>query len=323
MKFSPEYVRLVLNENFEDAKAQFLSPLMSIHYAHLVMLAEQRIIPAEEARAIRKALDSIDLAAVRAVRYDGTYEDLFFYLDRLIGDCCGQDAAGRLHTARSRNDIDMTMYRMHHRELLLAIVERTLQLRRVLLALAENYRDAVFAAHTHTQPAQPSTIAHYLLAAIEQLERDTVRLKAAYTSTNQNPLGACAITGTGFPIDRNRTAELLGFDRSTCWRVSARQRSSSSAWDASFKICSSGVRASSAICVCRTASSSAAASCRRSAIRSRSNMPAPSPARRSDRRPDSCSPSTTRPSATLSIPKTTCSRSSGRCSGTPRVRSGS
>jgi argininosuccinate lyase len=216
MKFSPEYVRLVLNENFEDAKAQFLSPLMSIHYAHLVMLADQRIIEREEARAIRTALDSIDVHAVQAVRYDGTYEDLFFYLDGLIADCCGRDAAGRLHTARSRNDIDMTMYRMHHRELLLAIVERTLELRRVLLALAENYREAVFAAHTHTQPAQPSTIAHYLLAAIEQLERDTVRLKAAYASTNQNPLGACAITGTGFPIDRDRTAELLGFDRATC-----------------------------------------------------------------------------------------------------------
>ena len=73
----------------------------------------------------------------------------------------------------------------------------------------------MFAAHTHTQPAQPSTIAHYLLAVIEQLERDTVRLRAAYASTNLNPLGSCAITGTGFPIDRNRTTELLGFDGAT------------------------------------------------------------------------------------------------------------
>src|SRR5207245_8520655 len=97
----------------------------------------------------------------------------------------------------------------------LSIVEGTLALRRVLLAHAETYREAVFAAHTHTQPAQPSTIAHYLLAVMEQLERDTVRLKAAYASTNQNPLGSCAITGTGFPIDRARTAELLGFDGTT------------------------------------------------------------------------------------------------------------
>jgi argininosuccinate lyase len=215
MKFSPEYVRLVLDENFEDAKAQFLSPLMAIHYAHLVMLAERKIVSPEDARAIRKALDAIDEDAVRAVRYDGTYEDLFFYLDTLIASGCGEETAGRLHTARSRNDIDMTMYRMQQRELLLAVVEGTLALRRVLLGLADRHREAVFAAHTHTQPAQPSTIAHYLLAVVEQLERDGVRLKAAYASTNRNPLGACAITGTGFPIDRSRTAELLGFDGTT------------------------------------------------------------------------------------------------------------
>jgi len=84
-------------------------------------------------------------------------------------------------------------------------------LRAVLIALADRHREDVFAAHTHTQPAQPSTIAHYLLAVIEQLERDAVRLRAAYASTNRNPLGACAITGTGFPISRARTTELLGF----------------------------------------------------------------------------------------------------------------
>jgi argininosuccinate lyase len=215
MKFDPRYIQIVLNENFEDAKAQFLSPLMAINYAHLVMLAEQRIVTPQDAHAIRKALDSIDQDAVRGVRYDGTYEDLFFYVDTLIASRCGEEAAGRLHTARSRNDIDMTMYRMAQREWVLAIVDATLALRRVLLGLADRYRDAVFAAHTHTQPAQPSTIAHYLLAVVEQLERDAVRFKAAYASTNQSPLGACAITGTGFPIDRNRTAELLGFDGPT------------------------------------------------------------------------------------------------------------
>ena len=109
----------------------------------------------------------------------------------------------------------MTMYRMAQRQLILAVIDGTLALRRTLIPLAERYRDAVFAAHTHTQPAQPSTIAHYLQAVIEQLERDSGRLKAAYASTNQNPLGACAITGTGFPIDRDRTAKLLGFDGTT------------------------------------------------------------------------------------------------------------
>ena len=215
MRFSPEYVRLVLNENFEDAKAQFLTPLMAIHYAHLVMLSEQGIVAREDAHAIRGALDAIPVDDVRKVQYDGTCEDLFFYLERLIVQRCGDDVAGRLHTARSRNDIDMTMYRMRQREMVLAIVDGVLSLRRVLLALASQHREHVFAAHTHTQPAQPTTIAHYLLAVLEQLERDTVRLRAAYSTTNRNPLGACAITGTGFPINRARTAELLGFDGTT------------------------------------------------------------------------------------------------------------
>jgi argininosuccinate lyase len=215
MRFAPEYVTCVLNENFEDAKAQFLVPLMRIHYAHLVMLREQEIVSPNEATAIRKALDSISMEEVRRVVYDGTYEDLFFYVERLIVDACGDEVAGRLHTARSRNDIDMTMYRMQQRGLILSVLDRSLRVRAVLLDLAGRHLDSVFAAHTHTQPAQPSTLGHYLLAVVEQLERDAVRLKAACASTNRSPLGACAITGTGFPIDRRRTSELLGFDAPT------------------------------------------------------------------------------------------------------------
>ena len=99
--------------------------------------------------------------------------------------------------------------------MLLTLLARSVRLREVLLEQADAHRETVFAAHTHTQPAQPTTIAHYLHAAAEQLERDGVRLRAAYASTNRNPLGACAITGTGFPIDRGRTSDLLGFDGAT------------------------------------------------------------------------------------------------------------
>jgi len=213
--FSPDYVRIVLNENFEDAKALFLAPLMAIHYAHLAMLVEQGIVSAPDARAIRGALDRIDLDRVRRVAYDGSYEDLYFYVDRLILDGCGVDVAGRLHTARSRNDIDMTMYRIRLREFVLGLTEATLALREALIEQAGRHGRTIFAAHTHGQPAQPTTVAHYLLAVIEQLERDTSRLFDAYRSTNFNPLGACAITGTGFPIDRRRTSELLGFSGPT------------------------------------------------------------------------------------------------------------
>jgi argininosuccinate lyase len=215
MGFAPEYVTHVLNENFEDAKALFLGPLLSIHYAHLVMLAETGIVSREDARTIRAALDSIEVEEVRKVRYDGSCEDLFFYLDQVIAKAAGPDIGGRLHTARSRNDIDMTMYRMFQREDVLGVLRATLALRDTFLLIAAAHRDTIFPAHTHTQPAQPTTLAHWLLGAIEQLERDAVRLRAAFQTTNLNPLGACAITGTGFPIDRARTSELLGFDGPT------------------------------------------------------------------------------------------------------------
>jgi argininosuccinate lyase len=215
MRFAPEYVSVVLNENFEDAKTLLLEPLMAINYAHLVMLAECGIVSRPDASLLRDALDAVSLPEVRQVRYDGTYEDLFFYIERLIEERVGPDVAGRLHTARSRNDLAMTMYRLWQRQRIGALVEGALGLREGLIDLAWRHRDSVFAMHTHTQPAQPSTMAHYLLAVIEQLERDTVRLVAAYDTTNVNPLGACAITGTGFPIDRRRTSALLGFSGPT------------------------------------------------------------------------------------------------------------
>jgi argininosuccinate lyase len=179
------------------------------------MLDAQRIISSQDAHTLRQALDSISLTDVRRVAYDGTYEDLFFYIDRLVAAACDEAVAGRLHTARSRNDIDMTMYRMRQREFILGLIRATLDLRQSLLDLAGAHRETIFAVHTHTQRAQPTTVAHYLLAVLEQLERDTTRLKAAYENTNQNPLGACAITGTGFDIDRTLTADLLGFSGPT------------------------------------------------------------------------------------------------------------
>jgi len=214
MKFAPAYVDHVLNENFEDAKELFLAPLMAINYAHLVMLVAQGIVSSTDGRRIREALDTISQHDVKRAKYDGTCEDLFFYVERLIASACGPDGAdvaGRLHTARSRNDIDMTMYRMRQREFILGLIAATFELRRSLLDLADRHRETVIAVHTHTQRAQPTTVAHYFLAVVEQLERDAARLKPAYERTNRNPLGSCAITGTGFPIDRALTSELLGF----------------------------------------------------------------------------------------------------------------
>ena len=207
---APIYAETVLGPNFEDAKKHFLDALLEIHYAHTRMLAAQGILTASEERLLLKALDGLDREEIARARYDGSCEDLFFFIEGLLRRTCG-DLAGKMHTARSRNDIDMVLYRMRQRELVLALLDATMQLRDALIEVAGRNRDTIFPAHTHTQPAQPSTIAHYLLAVIEQLERDASRLRSAHETTNRCPLGACAITGTGFDIDRQLTSDLLGF----------------------------------------------------------------------------------------------------------------
>jgi argininosuccinate lyase len=209
---APVYSACVLEHNFADAQRHFLEPLLLIHYAHALMLAERRSITREEARQILVALDRLDRARVLAAKYDGSVEDLYFFVERELIRSAGEEAAGRLHTARSRNDIDVTLYRMKLREELLEAARELDALRGVLIGLARRHLDTIMPAHTHTQPAQPTTLAHYLSAAIEFLGRDVARVRAAFATVNRSPLGACAITTTGFPINRPRTAELLGFE---------------------------------------------------------------------------------------------------------------
>jgi len=209
---APIYTETVLAVNFEDAKRYFLDALIELHYAHTLMLARQGILPTEDARVLLRALDELDRESIRKARYDGSVEDLFFFVEEKLIAACGVDLAGRMHTARSRNDIDLTLYRMAVRRELLRIAAAVLEVRTALIDLAvENVR-TLMPAYTHTQPAQPTTLAHYLLAAIECFGRDFERLRAAFATVNRNPLGACAITTTGFPIDRDFTAELLGFE---------------------------------------------------------------------------------------------------------------
>jgi argininosuccinate lyase len=209
---APVYAETVLSANFEDGKRFFLDALMHMHYAHTLMLERQGIISRDDARSCLRALDGVDRDAIAGAKYDGNFEDLFFYIEDKLGNAIGVDVAGRMHTARSRNDIDLTLYRMCVRAEVLKVADAVLDARNALLDLAAANVDTIMPAYTHTQPAQPSTFAHYLLAAIEFLGRDFQRLRAAWATINRNPLGACAITTTGFPIDRDYTAELLGFE---------------------------------------------------------------------------------------------------------------
>ncbi|MEP6900312.1 MAG: argininosuccinate lyase [Actinomycetota bacterium] len=209
------YKENVLADCFEDAKKYFLEAYIDVDFAHAVMLAEQEIITGEELKDLFKALRSLDLDSIKKAEYDGSFEDLFYYLQREIAARCDVDTAGKLHTARSRNDIDVTIYRLHLRKDALRLLRSAMDLRTVFLDLAASHHKTLIPAYTHTQPAQPSTLAHLLLAMAENVGRDIKRLERAFENMNFCPLGSGAITTTGFPINRTRTAELLGFSAPT------------------------------------------------------------------------------------------------------------
>jgi argininosuccinate lyase len=209
---APVYRRTVLEEIFRNAQVYFLEPLLAIEYTHTLMLAKQKIIPQKSAAICLRGLEQFDVEQIRRAPYDPEVEDLYFYIEKKLIEHCGAEHAGRIPTARSRNDVDMTMYRMVLRSRTLTMLRSLLALREVMVRLAGEHRASLITAYTHQQPAQPTTLGHYLMASVEWMERDVRRLQAAYSNLNRSPLGACAITGTGFPIDRDYTAALLGFD---------------------------------------------------------------------------------------------------------------
>ena len=209
---APVYRETVLRHLFADAQRMFLEALVEVDLAHVLMLERQGVLTAAVAGRCLRAILALDLSRLSAVAYDGTVEDLFFLVERELALLLGADEAGRIHTARSRNDLDLTMYRMVLRERLLRACAANAALRGVLVRLATEHRGAVMAAYTHNQPAQPTTLGHFLLAYVEVLERDHERFTACYARVNRSPLGACAITTTGFPIDREQTAAALGFE---------------------------------------------------------------------------------------------------------------
>lgn len=204
------YTETILEPAFEEAKQHLFGPMMAVNKAHLVMLAEKGIIKADAARDIAKALLAFDTKRILQSSYTGEFEDLFFQVEHALMQQAG-DVAGNLHIARSRNDMGVAMYRLALRTELHKLISSLAVLQETLLEVAAEHIETVMLAHTHTQQAQPTTLAHYLLGVFDCLERDQRRLKAAYNNCNRSPLGAAAITTSGFPVSRDRIAELLAF----------------------------------------------------------------------------------------------------------------
>lgn len=205
------YVEAVLAPAFHEAKHHLLEPMMAINKAHLIMLREQELLTEEEAKAIARALVGIEMEELRRSAYTGQFEDLFFQVESRLLELA-PDVAGNLHLARSRNDMGIAIYRMVLRDKLLVTLESALYLKEHLLLFAQEHAETVMIGYTHTQQAQPTTMAHYIMAACDLLSRDIQRLISAYRTCNRSPMGAAALTTSGFSISRERMRQLLGFD---------------------------------------------------------------------------------------------------------------
>jgi len=181
--------------------------------AHDIMLCEQGIISKSDLKRILESLEKLRLESERGtLTIEGDYEDVHEFLeDRVIKEA-GIEVGGRLHTARSRNDQVALDIRMKTRTGINEICLKLIELIQVLLRKASETTGIPIILYTHTQHAQIGNFAHYLLAHSDIFLRDLDRLISCYVRVNRNPLGASAIGGTRFPIDRSRTASLLGFE---------------------------------------------------------------------------------------------------------------
>jgi argininosuccinate lyase len=188
-----------------EADKRIFEADLLVDRAHLIMLKEQGLISSEECSRIIHALGGIQESDL------GEGEDVHEAIEALIISQVGNQG-GRMHTGRSRNDEVATCIRLTLRDQMLDLMEELDALIKTLVQLAGKNTETIIPGYTHTQHAQPTTLAHHLLAHADAFIRDLERLKEAYRRVNLSPLGAAAFASTGFKINRQRTCKLLGFD---------------------------------------------------------------------------------------------------------------
>ena len=181
--------------------------------AHVIMLAARGIVERSDARKILGAMERAKSDFIKGkFELDPELEDVHMNLEDYVMEDVGEELGGKMHTARSRNDQVLTDTRLHLRGNIIEIEESVVKLQKTLLKLAEKSTERIMPGYTHTQHAQPISMGFWATAHVSMLTRDLKRLKNAYIHVNRNPLGACALSGTSFPIDRELTTKLLGFD---------------------------------------------------------------------------------------------------------------
>lgn len=211
-----------LNKKMTKDAAEYTSSLDSDRYlfdsdikcnfAHVLMLKNENIIDEEVADKILEALTKLREEGFESLNFDHSVEDIHMAVENYVTDMVGKYIAGFMHTAKSRNDQVATDIRLTLREKIIEIQLTILEFIEGLVKKAEKHKETVTVGYTHLQHAQPITIAHNFMAYAQSLKRDYERLFDTYKRVNQNPLGSAAMTTTSFPINRELTTKLLGFD---------------------------------------------------------------------------------------------------------------
>jgi argininosuccinate lyase len=209
---SPDAIMEEINVSI-DVDRHLYAQDIAASKAHAAMLAAQGIISANDAKNIAGGLDTIlSEIAAGTFTFKRALEDIHMNVESRLAELIGP-AAGRLHTARSRNDQVATDFRLYVRDTIDDIDGALTAFQRALAERAAEHADTVMPGFTHLQTAQPVTFGHHLLAYVEMAARDRGRFADARRRLNESPLGAAALAGTSFPIDRHATAKVLGFDR--------------------------------------------------------------------------------------------------------------
>lgn len=213
-RFHPVYSESVLMPDFRFARqhlAQHFLDAMTAHVRTVARLADS-LITAHQEDIARLEAAIIRLRDEPLPEYDAEVPDLYFAFNQRLEASLGRETVSFLRLGLSRNDLDMTVYKLRTRELLLIMIQHLCNLRREVLKQAKTHLETILIAQTHHQPGQPTTVAHYLMAIDNALARDLERLFEAYGRLNTCPLGAAALAGSSHALDRHFTACELGFD---------------------------------------------------------------------------------------------------------------
>ncbi|WP_433471506.1 lyase family protein [Saccharomonospora azurea] len=197
---------------FEESAPQLYRPMLEASLAHVVMLAEQGLLPAERARALLAGLRRLLAEEDDRLEFDGSVEDVYFLVEQRLAAAAGLAPSELdVQLARSRNDLDAGVFRMVLRENVLEQARLACAAAHVAAAQADRHADVLIVGYTHRRPAQPTTLGHVLAGYGEALLSQADELLSVYDELDVSPLGSCAFAGTDLPIASERLTELLGF----------------------------------------------------------------------------------------------------------------